>query len=180
MRESSGRRQSSKRPDSCWSSSMTSAWKRRPFLSTRTMSPGAIPFEVVRGAGGCGAAGVSIRLCCTVRTLGGAADGLHDGLRDAPVQLAVGLAVGADLDDAGAIQRRAKLLRRAEELVAEPVERRRVGEVETVRRRDVLLEGGALAGHREEVEDAAAVVVEQHDREIELEPACGEQPADVV
>src|SRR5215204_372665 len=113
MRESSGRRQSSKRPDSCWSSSVTSAWKRRPFLSTCTMSPGAIPFEVVRGAGGGGAAGVSIRLCCTVRTLGRAAGGLHDGLRDAPVEVEVGLAVGADLDDPGLIHRRPQLLRRA-------------------------------------------------------------------
>ena len=46
MRESSGRRSSSKRPDSSCSSSVTSAWKRRPFLSTSTMSPGAMPLDV--------------------------------------------------------------------------------------------------------------------------------------
>ncbi len=33
-------------PDSSCSSSVTSAWKRRPFLSTRTMSPAPMPFEV--------------------------------------------------------------------------------------------------------------------------------------
>ena len=36
------------RPLSSCSSSLTSAWKRRPFLSTSTMSPGAMPFDVVR------------------------------------------------------------------------------------------------------------------------------------
>ena len=35
-------------------SSFTSAWKRRPFLSTSTMSPGPMPFDVVRRVGGRG------------------------------------------------------------------------------------------------------------------------------
>jgi hypothetical protein len=55
-----------------------------------------------------------------------------------------------------------------------------VGEVEAVRGRDVLLEVRALALDREEVEDAAAVVVEQDDHERQPEPARGHQPADVV
>src|SRR6478609_2588110 len=135
MRESSGRRQSSKRPDSCWSSSVTSAWKRRPFLSTRTMSPGAMPLDVARGVGAGGASGVSsIRLCCTVRTLGRVADGLQDGLPDAPVELHVLGPVGLDLDDRGgagqrAVERGAERLGRLGALVAEAVERRGVGEV---------------------------------------------------
>src|SRR5215213_2118617 len=185
MRESSGRRQSSKRPLSCWSSSVTSAWKRRPFLSTRTMSPGAMPLEVMRGSGGGGGAGVSIRLCCTSVTLGPAADGLQDRLPDAPVELDVLRAIGPHLDDRraraeGVVERGAERRRGVDALVAEPVQRGGMGEVEPVRRGDVALEIGALALDREEVEDAAAVVVDQHDREVELQAARGEQAADVV
>ena len=44
-------------PDSPCSSSTTSAWKRRPFLSTSTMSPGAMPLELRRGDMGSGGAG---------------------------------------------------------------------------------------------------------------------------
>ncbi len=36
------------------------AWKRRPFLSTSTMSPGAIPFELRRGGAGGGGVGSSV------------------------------------------------------------------------------------------------------------------------
>src|SRR6266536_2034765 len=57
MRESSGRTDRWKRPDSPCSSSTTSAWKRRPFLSTSTMSPGPIPFELRREAAVAGGAG---------------------------------------------------------------------------------------------------------------------------
>ena len=44
----------------------------------------------------------------------------------------------------------------------------------------VLLERVALGGHREEVEDAAAVVVDQHDRERQPVATRGQQAADVV
>ena len=53
-------------------------------------------------------------------------------------------------------------------------------EVEAVRRRNVLLERIGLAGDREEVEDPAAVVVEQHDRDVQPQARGGEQAADVV
>ena len=65
-------------------------------------------------------------------------------------------------------------------LVAAAVQRGGVGEVEPVRRGDVLDEVLALAGHRQEVEDAAAVVVEDDDRELEAEPRGGDEPAEVV
>ena len=53
-------------------------------------------------------------------------------------------------------------------------------EGQAVRRRDVLLEDVARAGDRQELEDPAAVVVEQHDRQRQAEAARGEQAADVV
>ena len=40
--------------------------------------------------------------------------------------------------------------------------------------------GGALPGGRQELEDPAAVVVDQHDHELQAQPRSGEQPADVV
>ena len=63
IRESSGRTHSSKRPVSSCSSSVTSAWKRRPRLSTSTMSPAPMPFDVARlGAGGSPLGSTSIRV----------------------------------------------------------------------------------------------------------------------
>src|SRR5918992_1029027 len=116
MRGSIGRTASSKRPDSsCWSS-VTSAWKRRPRLSTSTMSPGAMPFEVAREA--------------RSRSAGGSA-GVGGG-REA--------VVGGD----------------------------------------VLLEGVPRVAHREEVEAPPAVVVQQHDGELERQSPRREQAADVV
>src|SRR3954453_2809836 len=102
MRESSGRTLSSKRPEPACSSSMTSAWKRRPFLSTRTMSPAPIPLDVARGAGA-GAAATSIRLSCIPRTLGGAADGLAHRLPHPPVQAHVLGTFGPHLEDRAAV-----------------------------------------------------------------------------
>src|SRR5215208_6589895 len=102
MRESSGRTESSKRPLPACSSSMTRAWKRRPFLSRSTMSPAPMPLDVARGAGA-GAAGTSIRLSCILRTLGAAADGLGHRLPHAPVQGHVLGAVRAHLEDRAAL-----------------------------------------------------------------------------
>src|SRR5918992_6392574 len=82
MRESSGRTISSNRPDSCCSSSVTSAWNLRPFLSTRTMSPAPMPFE---GA--------------IVRTL----DGGPDGFPHAPVERDVLPPVRAHVDQHSAV-----------------------------------------------------------------------------
>jgi hypothetical protein len=59
IRLSSGRMTSSKRPDSCCASSVTRAWKRRPFLSTSTMSPAAMPFDVTRFGASRAATGVA-------------------------------------------------------------------------------------------------------------------------
>jgi F0F1-type ATP synthase membrane subunit b/b' len=42
------------------------------------------------------------------------------------------------------------------------------------------LERLALGGHREEVEDAAAVVVDQDDRERQVRPTICEQAADIM
>src|SRR3954454_2076768 len=159
MRESSGRRESSKRPVSSCESSRTRPWKRRPRLSTSTMSPGAMPLEVVRrveGADGSSASRegwwVSSVMGRRLETLGGGADGLPD----AGVEVDVLTAVGADADDRGAVggqgggQRRAEGLDVGGALPADPVERGRVGEVEPVGRRDVLHEVLALGGRRQE------------------------------
>ena len=54
------------------------------------------------------------------------------------------------------------------------------GEVEPVRGGDVLLEASRSPADREEMEDPAAVVVEQHDRQRQRQPPRGEQAADVV
>src|SRR4051794_33068457 len=149
MRESSGRTLSSKRPEPACSSSMTSAWKRRPFLSTRTMSPAPIPLEVARGAGA-GAAGTSIRLSCIPRTLGGAADGLGHRLPHAPVQADVLRPVRTHLEDRAAVAGQCAVeagtqrLGVGHALEGAPVERRGVCEVEAVRRGHVALEVRAL------------------------------------
>ena len=58
----------------------------------------------------------------------------------------------------------------ATRLVREPVQRGGVGEVEAVRRRDVPLEAAPSRRHGQEVEDPAAVVVEQHDRQRQPQP----------
>ena len=60
-----------------------------------------------------------------------------------------------------------KLLDVVRDLVAEAEQRGGVREVEPVRGGDVLDVLLALAAHRQEVEDPAAVVVQQHDRELE-------------
>jgi hypothetical protein len=102
------------------------------------------------------------------------------------VKLDVRRAAGADLDQrrGAAAQRRpecvAQLNRVARAPVAEAVQRRRVLEVEPVRGRDVLLVDVAQDRDRKEVEDAAAVVVERDDRQLEPEPGRGDQAADVV
>ena len=82
------------------------------------------------------------------------------------------VALGAHLDDrhaAAAERARPARARSAasvgDERVARAVERGRLREVEPVRRRDVLLEVLALARDRQEVEDPAAVVVDEHDRQ---------------
>ena len=96
------------------------------------------------------------------------------------------LAIGADAHDRGAVGGQRAAERDAERsdvgraLPAAAVQRRRVREIEAVRRRDVLDERVALARGRQEVEDPAAVVVEQHDRQLQAQPGRGEQPADVV
>ena len=110
MRESSGRTTSSKRPVSSCSSSVTSAWKRRPFLSTSTMSPAPMPFEVARSrpVGGAGrrrdvdqgGLGLCHRAPEARRPPG--------RTRRPPSQTSrcsahVGLALGADRDDRGAV-----------------------------------------------------------------------------
>src|ERR1039457_1392689 len=95
-------------------------------------------------------------------------------------------AVGAYLDDRRCTRGQrtldpgTQLVRVPGALIAAAVKRGGVGEVQTVRRGDVLLEGLALAGDRQEVEDPAAVVVEQHDGQRQPEPAGGQQAPDVV
>src|SRR4051795_8227689 len=172
IRESSGRTQSSNRPVPVCSSSVTRAWKRRPFLSTSTMSPAPMPLEVARGGAAGAASGQgSIRLSCISRTLEGVADGAGDGLPHAPVQADVGGAVRTHLEDRAAVpgeravERGAQRLGVRDALERAPVQRRGVGEVEAVGSRDVALEVRALALHGQEVEDPAAVVVEQDDDE---------------
>jgi hypothetical protein len=64
--------------------------------------------------------------------------------------------------------------------VAQAVERGGLREVQPMRRGHVLLERVALAGDREEVKDAAAVIVEQDDRQRQPQALCGQQAADVV
>ena len=94
---------------------------------------------------------------------------------DAPVQRDVLRAVGAHLDDRaagptasarserGAERRR----RRRARSQPQPVERGGVREVEPVRRRDVRARSPSPSPRdRQEVEDPAAVVVDQHDREL--------------
>src|SRR4051794_41088827 len=144
MRESSGRTTSSKRPVSSCSSSSTSAWKRRPRLSTSTMSPAPMPLEVVRRDDDAveGSAGSKLdwrSAMGTAKLRGGA-----DGLPHAAVELHVLVAVGADADDRRAVggqgtpQRRTEGLDVGRALPAAAVQGRGVREVEAVRRGDVL------------------------------------------
>src|SRR5215207_10960933 len=168
MRESSGRTTSSKRPVSSCSSSVTSAWKRRPFLSTSTMSPAPMPFEVARfGRSAVPVAGAtSIRVAwgsgIRRRRLGALPDGRGDRRPDVPVQAHVGLAFGADRDDRGAVggerapERGPEAVEVAGTLEPAAVEGGGVGEVEPVRGRDVAHVVLALSADGEELEDAAA------------------------
>src|SRR3954468_3294812 len=109
MRESSGWTTSSKRPDSSCSSSVTSAWNLRPFLSSSTMSPAPMLFDVVR-------AGISINRSCSI--VPGNLDGGPDGVPYGAVQGDVLRAVGPHVDErrraAGerAVERRAEGLGR--------------------------------------------------------------------
>src|SRR5215210_2165370 len=151
MRESSGRRASSKRPEPACSSSVTRAWKRRPFLSTSTMSPAPMPLDVARGGAAGAASGEgSIRLSCIPRTLDGVADGRGDGLPHAPVQADVRGAVRTYLEDRAAVpgerpvERGAEGLGVGDALERAAVERRGMREVEAVGSGDVALEVRAL------------------------------------
>ena len=102
------------------------------------------------------------------------------------MKLAVRDAVARDLDDRGPAvaervsERVAEAVGVEHSLVPAFVERRETLEPQTGRRRDVLLERVRLTGDRQEVEDAAAVVVEQHDRQLQPGAPGGEQPARVV
>src|SRR5215207_4090197 len=134
---------SSKRPLPDCSSSVTSAWKRRPFLSTSTMSPAPMPLDVVRGSGPAGAAGTSMRLSCMAGTLGRGADGLRHGGPHGAMDAHVLGAIRADLEEGDAVrgeravERRAERLGVGDALVLAAVERGGVGEVKAVGRRDV-------------------------------------------
>src|SRR3954447_20450724 len=106
MRESSGRRDSSKRPVSSCESSRTRPWKRRPRLSTSTMSPGAMPLEVARRVEGADGASARREVWWMSAVMGGGLEPLGggaDGLPDARVEVDVLAAVGADADDCGAV-----------------------------------------------------------------------------
>jgi MFS family permease len=109
-----------------------------------------------------------------------------DGIPRGAVGADVGGAVGEDLDDRGAGRGERGVERGAEgrqvegALVPAPVEGGGLAEVEAVRRGDVRLERVRLPGDGQEVEDPAAVVVQQDDRQVEREAAGGEQAADVV
>ena len=84
-----------KRPDSPCSSSTTSAWKRRPFLSTCDDVAGAMPLELRRGDAGGGRGGEQGGLAHGRSKLATEPDG--DGLVHATVQRDVLGAVGADV-----------------------------------------------------------------------------------
>src|SRR5947209_8227535 len=154
MRESRGRTASSKRPLSSCSMSPTSAWKRRPFLSTSTMSPGPIALDERRAAGedAGGSAGRSISWAWfpvgTAGKLASGPDGAGHRVPDAAMQDHVLLAVAANLDDRalgrvdGAPDRPCQLPRRFDALVPEPVQLRRQREVQARRGGDVLGVGG--------------------------------------
>ena len=192
MRESSGRTTSSKRPDSSCSSSVTSAWKRRPFLSTSTMSPAPIPLEVARGAAGGAASGGDVdqgRLgsAWRPRTLGRPPGRSARPPPTRAVQGDVGLAVGAHATIVvrSAASARSSAARKPVEvlgaLVAEPVERGGVREVEPVRGGDVLLEvrrPRALTGRKWKIPPPSL----SSSTIVSLTPSrvARQQPADVV
>jgi MFS family permease len=126
-----------------------------------------------------------VMTACGVVLLRGGERGA-DRLPGAAVGGDVGDPLGRDLDDRGAGGREGGVERGAERreiehpLVVASVEGGRVAEVQPVRRGDVLLERVRLVRDRQEVEDAAAVVVQQHDRQVERQAPGREQPADVV
>src|SRR4051794_2726581 len=155
MRESSGRRASSKRPVSRCSMPVTNAWKRRPLRSTSTMSPFAIPFDVSRCvAAGRWVGGAGRRLVCSIApaTLARGPDGGGDRVPDAPVQRDVRGAVGADVQQrrrraragGGPVERGAQVGERRRGGVLEAEQRGGAREVEAGRGGDVLLEGVRL------------------------------------
>ena len=128
------------------------------------------------------------------RALGGPRGG-RDRLPDARVQLDVrARARRAPRRSTTSPPRAERALERGAEaadvlgaLVREAVQRGGRREVQAGRRRDVAprRSPGSPARERracdfEEVEDAAAAVVQQHDRELQAEPAGGEQAAEVV
>src|SRR5205807_5963677 len=123
----------------------------------------------------------------------------RDGLPQFAVQLRVALALAEHVDERRAVRRERPLKRAAEvlhvarALVGELVETGGGSEVEPggrgyVASVDVLAVAPARVGqarelrarHGQEVEDAAAAIVEQHDHESQAEAARGEQSADVV
>src|ERR687890_364650 len=167
MRESSGRMSSSKRPLSRWWIAVTWAWKRRPLRSTSTMSPFPMPLDVRRRAAVLGAGGAGRRLVCSIAraTLTGGPDGPDDRVPHAAVQRDVGGAVGADVQERRArsagrpLERGAQVGQRGGSVVGEAEEGGGAREVQTGRRRDVLLERVGLGGDRQEVEDSAAAIV---------------------
>src|SRR3954471_7290101 len=168
MRESSGRRSSSKRPLSRWWIAVTNAWNRRPFRSTSTMSPFAMPLDVSRATGGGRCGGGGRRLVCSIAraTLARGPDGLGDRVPPLPVQRDVLRPVGPHVQQRGTacgLQRRAQLRERLGRLVRESEQRRGTRELQAGRRRDVLLEGVGLRRDRQEVEDPAAAVVDEDD-----------------
>src|SRR4051794_15500994 len=178
MRESSGRTSSSKRPLSRWWIAVTWAWKRRPLWSTSTMSPFAMPFDVSRRVAAERVGGTGRRLVCSIAraTLLRVPDGLGDCRPHPPVQRDVLLPVGADEQQRGPraadrpAERGPQVGERRGRLVREVEQGGGPGEVEAGRRRDVLLEGVGLGGDRQEVEDAAAAVVDEDDRQRDPRP----------
>ena len=180
MRESSGRSASSNRPDSSCSSSVTSAWKRRPRLSTSTMSPAPMPFDVVRARCLRGLDVEQRRLRLGhARTLRGRPDGLPDArgaARRSPRGRCARRRSCVRSAASAPASARPEGLHVGRPLPAEAVQRGGVREVEPVRRGDVVDELLApRAGDRQEVEDPAAVVVQQHDRQ--LRAASATRPA---
>ena len=144
MRESSGRTTSSKRPVSSCSSSVTSAWKLPALLvDEHDVARRRCPSRS-------GATALRLRrdvdqplLCHRPGTL----DGGPDGLPHRAVQRDVLRAVGAHVDQRRAVGARARASSAARNgsgaatrSCAQPVERGGVGEVDPVRRGDVLLE----------------------------------------
>src|SRR4051794_28878813 len=148
------------------------------------MSPGPMPLEVVRRGGvtdGSTVRSVGWVSAMEVRLCGGS-----DGLPDPGVEVDVFVSVRADADDRravggeGAVEAGAEGIDVGGSFPAAAVQRGCMGEVEAVRGGDVLDERVALGCGRKEVEDPAAVVVEEHDDQPKSEPGGGQQASDVV